>query len=222
MLGWLLVSLLVGGSLADGDPHRAQASAAAAEQYDPLYSQSLSGAGHDSPPPPPPPPRPIVSTVEALNVAKWDRLIPDVELPWLVLYISCAASIPLAQVCRRTAAVALPLAGTGTAALPHPWCALCVSRAASELQAYQQELRNQATALAGHLRLGWLDCSEPGNDVICEEQLSRTTLDSSGGAEQEEDEQDDASDDTQEFDPARLPVAFLCDRLSPSTGGLLR
>ena len=118
---------------------------------------------------------------------------------------------------------ALPLAGTGTAALPHPCCvALCVPRAASELQAYQQELRNQATALAGHLRLGWLDCSEPGNDVICEEQLSRTTLDSSGGAEQEEDEQDDASNDTQEFDPARLPVTLLCDRLSPSTGGLLR
>ena len=144
------------------------------------------------------------------------------SLTWSFLG-SCSTSRALLPFyCRRTAAVALPLAGTGTAALPHPWCALCVSRAASELQAYQQELRNQATALAGHLRLGRLDCSEPGNDVICEEQLSRTTLDSSGGAEQEEDEQDDASDDTQEFDPARLPVAFLCDRLSPSTGGLLR
>ena len=75
--------------------------------------------------------------------------------------------------------------------------------ALAELQAYQQELRNQAAALAGHMRLGWINCGDPGNDIICDEQMSKLS-----GHINETEDVDDAEES--HFDAARLPAVLMC------------
>lgn len=81
-------------------------------------------------------------------------------------------------------------------------------RSLPELQAYQQELRSQAVALAGHVRLGWINCGESGNDIICEEQMSRMAghLNESEG----EGEGEDKGDAAEHFDTKRLPALLMC------------
>lgn len=90
----VLMHAVVISAMANGQTSNADTAAAEGlVQHDPLYGVDLWGAGHGSADPlPPPPPPPPISTVEALNVATFDRLIPSSDLPWLVLYVSCAAS----------------------------------------------------------------------------------------------------------------------------------
>ena len=83
-------------------------------------------------------------------------------------------------------------------ALPASW-----RSASAEMQVYQQELRNQAAALAGHMRLGWINCGDPGNDIICNEQMSKLS-----GRINETEDMDDAEEP--HFDAARLPAVLMC------------
>jgi hypothetical protein len=81
----------------------------------------------------------------------------------------------------------------------------------AELQAYQQELRNQAAALAGHLRLGWINCGESGNDIICEEQMSKMAAHHSNSKD-DEDLDGDQQSDLAKFDLTKLPTVLMYGR----------
>ena len=202
-----LLAVLITSSLARGRTSNAGTAIEEPEQYDPLYSVNLY-CGHDSvpvPPPPPPPPAPppaTISTVEALNVASFDRLVARSELPWLVLYVSCVAA-PF-QTAPRPFPV--PSSVSTLASLLRPVLHAWYRRSLPELQAYQQELRSQAVALAGHARLGWINCGDSGNDIICEEQ----TAGHSRSDENEGDGEGEGKEEAEHFDPTRLPALLMC------------
>lgn len=111
---------------------------------------------------------------------------------------------------------------------------VALRRTASELQPYVQELRVQAKALAGHVQFGWLDCGEPGGDIICEEQLSvdqpatptgdheDADGDDHEDAERDGDSEEDggAAGSQPEYDSASLPSVLMCVPCCRSAAGL--
>jgi hypothetical protein len=98
-----LLAVLIASALVHGRTSYAEtAQPEGAEQYDPLYGVNLAGAGHDSSVPSPPPSPLPISTVEALDVATFDRHVHRSELPWLVLYVSCAPALPCAELSGRS------------------------------------------------------------------------------------------------------------------------